>query len=127
MAFGLDPAAEGLATNEERVAARPRVIEVIEGVFSDWDAESLLTRLAEVGVPAGKVRTLDEVYSWDQALSQGLLVDVEHPTLGVVQLPGPPLRFFDTDGAEVSRRDHAAPPLLDQHADDVRDWLDSDS
>ncbi len=126
VAFGLDPAAAGLATNEERVAARPRVIEVIEGVFSDWDAESLLTRLAEVGVPAGKVRTLDEVYAWDQALSQGLRVDVDHPTLGKVQLPGPPLRFFNADGAEVSRSDHSAPPLLDQHADAIRSWLDQE-
>ena len=33
----------------------------------------LLARLAEVGVPAGKVRTLDEVYEWDQTSSQGLL------------------------------------------------------
>ncbi len=124
MAFGLDPAAEGLATNEERVAARSRVIEVIEEAFSDWDAESLLTRLAEVGVPAGKVRTLDEVYSWDQVLSQGLLVDVDHPTLGKVQLPGSPLRFFDADG-EV-RLDHSAPPLLDQHGAEIRAWLDQD-
>ena len=124
--FGLDPDAEGLATNEQRVAVRERVIEVVEAAFADWDAEPLLARLAEVGVPAGKVRTLDEVYSWDQALSQGLLLDVEHPTLGKVQLPGPPLRFFDADGAEVSRRDHAAPPLLDQHADDIRAWLDQE-
>ncbi len=124
--FGLDPAAEGLATNEQRVAVREQVIEVVETAFADWDAEPLLARLAEVGVPAGKVRSLDEVYSWDQALSQGLLVDIEHPTLGKVQLPGPPLRFFGADGTEVSRRDHSAPPLLDQHADDIRSWLDQE-
>jgi crotonobetainyl-CoA:carnitine CoA-transferase CaiB-like acyl-CoA transferase len=124
--FGLDPAAEGLATNAERVAARDRVIEVVEAAFADWDAEPLLARLAEVGVPAGKVRTLDEVYAWEQTLSQGLLLDVEHPTLGRVQLPGPPLRFFDADGTEVSRGDHAAPPLLDEDADDIRAWLEED-
>ncbi|MCD4524537.1 CaiB/BaiF CoA-transferase family protein [Nocardioides sp. cx-173] len=122
--FGLDPAADGLATNQDRVAARERVIEVVEGVFADWDAEPLLARLAEVGVPAGKVRTLDEVYSWDQTASQGLLVDVEHPTLGRVTLPGPPLRFFDAAGAEVTRRDHASPPVLDEHAGSIRAWLE---
>ncbi|MCD4535826.1 CoA transferase [Nocardioides sp. cx-169] len=122
--FGLDPAADGLATNQDRVAARARVIEVVEGVFADWDAEPLLARLAEVGVPAGKVRTLDEVYSWDQTASQGLLVDVEHPTLGRVTLPGPPLRFFDAAGAEVTRRDHASPPVLDEHAGSIRAWLE---
>ena len=75
------------------------------------------------GVPAGKVRTLDEVYEWDQVASQGLLVDVEHPTLGGLTLPGPPLRFFDAEGTEVTRRDHVAPPLLDQHADEIRAWV----
>jgi crotonobetainyl-CoA:carnitine CoA-transferase CaiB-like acyl-CoA transferase len=124
--FGLDPAADGLATNAERVAHRARVIEVVEAAFADWDAEPLLARLAEVGVPAGKVRTLDEVYGWDQTASQGLLVDVEHSTLGPLTLPGPPLRFFAADGSEVTRRDHAAPPVLDQHADDIRAWLAGD-
>ena len=122
--FGLDPAAEGLATNPERVANRSRVIEVVEAAFADWDAEPLLARLAEVGVPAGKVRALDEVYGWDQAQSQSLLVEVDHPTLGGLTLPGPPLRFFAGDGAEVTRSDHAAPPTLDQHGDAIRAWLD---
>jgi formyl-CoA transferase len=124
--FDLDPAAPGLATNPERVAARERVIEVVEAAFADWDAEPLLAKLAEIGVPAGKVRTLDEVYDWDQVASQGLKVDVDHPLLGSVTLPGPPLRFFAADGAEVTRHDHLAPPTLDQHGSSVREWLESD-
>lgn len=123
--FGLDPAAEGLATNPERVAVRERVVEVVEAAFADWDAEPLLARLAEVGVPAGKVRSLDEVYAWDQAASQKLLVQVEHATLGEVTLPGPPIRLFDTDGAETTREGHHAPPLLDQHGPAIRAWLEA--
>jgi crotonobetainyl-CoA:carnitine CoA-transferase CaiB-like acyl-CoA transferase len=122
--FGLDPAAEGIATNAQRVGDRERVIRVVEGAFADWDAEPLLARLAEVGVPAGKVRTLDEVYGWDQTASQGLLLDVEHASLGSLSLPGPPLRFFGPDGGEVTRGDHAAPPTLDEHGAAIRAWLD---
>ncbi|MFW6772932.1 CaiB/BaiF CoA transferase family protein [Nocardioides sp. CPCC 205120] len=122
--FDLDPEAAGLATNSERVGARERVIAVVEEVFATWDAAPLLARLAEIGVPAGKVRTLDEVYEWDQTRSQGLLVDVEHPTLGRLSLPGPPLRFFDAAGAEVTRTDHQAPPVLDADAERVRAWLE---
>jgi crotonobetainyl-CoA:carnitine CoA-transferase CaiB-like acyl-CoA transferase len=125
-AFGIDPVAEGMATNSERVENRARVIEVVESAFADFDAEPLLARLADVGVPAGKVRSLDEVYGWDQTASQGLLVDVAHSTLGPLVLPGPPLRFFSADGDEVTRRDHLPPPLLDEHADAVRTWLDED-
>ena len=123
--FDLDPGADGLATNADRVADRARLIEVVEKAFASWDAEPLLARLAEAGVPAGKVRTLDEVYAWDQTASQGLLVDVEHPALGRVTLPGPPLRFFEPGGGEVTRRSHTAPPLLDQHQAEVRSWLDA--
>jgi crotonobetainyl-CoA:carnitine CoA-transferase CaiB-like acyl-CoA transferase len=109
------------------VENRAEVIAVVESAFADFDAEPLLARLADVGVPAGKVRTLDEVYGWDQTASQGLLVDVEHSTLGPLVLPGPPLRFFSAEGDEVTRRDHSSPPLLDEHADAVRAWLDETS
>src|SRR3954452_15470786 len=128
--FGFDPATEGLGTHpeglpttRERVPLRERVIELVEGAFAKWDAEPLLARLAEVGVPAGKVRTLDEVYGWEQTLSQGLLVDVEHETLGAVSLPGPPLRFFRPAGEETTRTEHTAPPVLDADAAAVREWL----
>ena len=87
--FGLDPEAPGMATNGERVGTASEVIELLEGAFADIPAEDLLARLAAAGVPAGKVRTIDEVYGWDQALSQGLLVDVDHATLGrAARCPG---------------------------------------
>ncbi len=126
--FGLDAEAPGLATNGERVDHRDQVIELLERAFADLTPEELLGRLAGAGVPAGKVRTLDEVYGWDQALSQGLLVDVEHQTLGRLQLPGPPLRFFapGPDGeTETTRRDHAAPPVLGSSNEAIRAWLSS--
>ncbi len=123
--FGLDPEAPGMSTNAERVAHRDAVIETVEAAFAGCAADELLDRLAAIGVPAGRVRTLDEVYAWDQTLSQGLLVEVEHPTLGAVRLPGPPLRFFTAtaDGErETTRTRHRPPPLLDQDAEEVRSW-----
>jgi crotonobetainyl-CoA:carnitine CoA-transferase CaiB-like acyl-CoA transferase len=99
------------------------VISLLEDAFASWSMEALLPRLAEIGVPAGRVRTLDEVYEWDQTRSQGLVVPVEHATLGTVELPGPPLRFFATDGTEVTRTSHTAPPTLGEHDESVRSWL----
>jgi len=125
--FGLDPDTDGLATNAERVANRTRTIAVVEDAFSHWDASDLLVNLAEAGIPAGKVRTLDEVYQWDQTASQGLLVDVKHPTMGSLTLPGPPLRFFAADGQENTPRGHSSPPLLDEHGSAIRDWLGEDA
>lgn len=120
-AFALDET--GLETNALRVADRARVISVVEAAFAEWPAERLLARLDEVGVPAGKVRRLDEVYEWEQTASQGLLIEVEHPSLGSVRLPGPPLRFFGADGGETTRRDHSAPPTLDQQGEEIRRWV----
>jgi crotonobetainyl-CoA:carnitine CoA-transferase CaiB-like acyl-CoA transferase len=127
--FGFDPDAPGMATNGERVVNRQKVIELLEGAFASTGAEELLARLNKVGIPAGKVRTIDDVYGWDQALSQGLLIDVEHATLGRVQLPGPPLRFFaaGADGErETTRREHTAPPVLGASNESIRGWLADD-
>jgi formyl-CoA transferase len=125
--FGLDAHAEGMVTNAERVASRTKVIATVEEAFADMTAEELLPRLIRAGIPAGKVRTLDEVYSWEQTLSQDLVVDVEHPTLGTIRLPGPPLRFFHVtpEGeVETTRRDHRPPPVLDGDGERIRSWLE---
>jgi crotonobetainyl-CoA:carnitine CoA-transferase CaiB-like acyl-CoA transferase len=122
--FDVDPDTEGLATNPERVAARDRVIELVEAAFADRQAEPLLAELAELGIPAGKLRPVDEVYAWEQARSQRLLIDVQHDSLGSLTLPGPPLRFFTASGDEVTRTEHAAPPVLGADGDAVRGWLD---
>jgi crotonobetainyl-CoA:carnitine CoA-transferase CaiB-like acyl-CoA transferase len=126
--FGLDPDAPGFATNGERVARRAEVIELLERTFADIPAADLLARLDRAGVPAGKVRTLDEVYAWDQVASQGLKVTVEHATAGTLTLPGPPLRFFaaSADGeTETTRRDHTPPPVLGADGNAIRAWLGS--
>jgi len=118
--FGLEATAEGMRTNNERVQHRDLVRKILESVFADETPASLLARLARVGVPAGRVRTIDEVYAWEQTRSQGLLIDVEHLTLGPLTLPGPPLRFFDGTGTERTPLQHRAPPSLDQHGDELR-------
>lgn len=121
--FGLDPQTPGLETNTARVGNRQQVIDLLETAFADVPGQEVLDRLGSVGVPSGRVRDLQEVYEWDQTRSQGLLVDVEHPTLGQVSLPGPPLRFFDDAGAETTRTAHTSPPLLNQDEEAIRAWL----
>lgn len=118
--FGLDPDTEGLRTNGDRVRHPDQVRALVEAAFADDEPDALLARLDRAGVPAGRVRGIDAVYAWEQALSQGLLIPVEHATLGPLTLPGPPLRFFDGDDRELPRRDHAAPPTLDQHGAALR-------
>ncbi|WP_030904406.1 CaiB/BaiF CoA transferase family protein [Streptomyces sp. NRRL F-5126] len=118
------------ATNADRVGRRAELAAELEGVLRWAPAEPAgvvrrppadvwLERLAEAGVPAGRVRTIDEVYAWEQTRQQGLAVRVEHATLGPITLPGMPWRF---DGGGRTR--HLPPPTLGQHNDSVRSWLD---
>ncbi len=123
--FDLDPDDPDFVTNEQRVANRDRLIATIEAVFAGRRSSDLLARLDEIGVPAGRVRGIDEVYDWDQTRSQGLIVDVDHETLGPLRLAGPPLRFFDHRGKETTRRHHQAPPVLDWHGEAIRSWVAS--
>ncbi len=120
---GLDPADPRFATNAERVGNRDELIAAIEAAFASARADKWLETLAEQGIPAGKVRDIQQVYEWDQTLSQGLLIDVEHPTLGNIQLPGPPLRF-DNQPYAGARETNLAPPRLGEHNDSVRAWLE---
>jgi crotonobetainyl-CoA:carnitine CoA-transferase CaiB-like acyl-CoA transferase len=123
-AFGIDAGRPEFASNAERVRNREKVVEEVERVFAGYEAEPLLAKLNEAGIPAGKVRSLDEVYKWEQVHSQGLMIDVDHKILGNVTLPGPPLRFFSAaDTAETTPRTHMAPPLLDQNGEQIRQWL----
>jgi crotonobetainyl-CoA:carnitine CoA-transferase CaiB-like acyl-CoA transferase len=120
--LGIDD--ERFGSNRERVGHRDAMVSLMEQSLASDTAESWLERLAALGIPAGKVRSLDDVYTWDQTLSQGLLIDVQHPTLGRVQLPGPPLRFDDNSYAGA-RSTHLPPPRLGEHDESVRAWLDS--
>jgi crotonobetainyl-CoA:carnitine CoA-transferase CaiB-like acyl-CoA transferase len=116
--YDLPVDAEGFATNAQQVRNRDAVVAAVDAAFAPHPLAELLPRLAAIGIPAGEVRTLDRVYEWDQTVSQGLLVEVEHALAGRLTLPGPPLRF---DGDEA--RQHQAPPLLGQHDESVRAWL----
>jgi crotonobetainyl-CoA:carnitine CoA-transferase CaiB-like acyl-CoA transferase len=119
---GLDPADPRYATNRDRVAHRDSLLAAIDSALAAASSAEWLDRLDDLGIPAGRVRSLDEVYEWEQTRSQGLLISVEHPVLGRIDLPGPPLRFDDSRHAG-GRETHLPPPALGQHDADVRAWL----
>lgn len=121
--FGLAPDAPGMEDNSERVRNSKAVRQLIESIFSKYGTDELLLELDRTGIPAGRVRGIDEVYRWEQTRSQGLMVEVEHESLGRITLPGPPLRFFSVDGMEVTKNCHSAPPLLGADNAVITGWL----
>ncbi len=112
-----------MATSFQNDGWRAELFDTLQKRLHTRTSADWLTSLAAVGVPSGKVCTLDEVCSWDQTLSQGLLIDVDHLTLGTVQLPGRPLRLENLDGTDAARRAPSPSPVLGQHDTEVDEWL----
>lgn len=120
--LGIEPE-DRFATNADRVTRHRELVEVLEAALASRESIEVLAALESAGVPAGKIRTMDEVYSWDQTRSQGLVIDVDHATLGSIEIPGPSLRWFDANG-EITPTAHLAPPTLGQHTQSVLEWLE---
>jgi len=121
--LGLDPTDPRFAVNSDRIGNHADLVKVIEEQLTTEPRAFWLERLATAGIPAGSIRTLDEVYEWDQTRSQGLVVTVDHPVLGPIELPGPSLRLETLAGERVGRAQHIAPPTLGQHDAAIRAWL----
>jgi crotonobetainyl-CoA:carnitine CoA-transferase CaiB-like acyl-CoA transferase len=121
-AFDISPSAPGFATNRERVKNSFAVRKAVENAFASESTADLRTKLTDLGIPNGEVRNLQQTYDWAQTRSQGLVVTVDHPILGPIELPGPPLRFFDQTGSEW-KREHTAPPLFGVDTETVLEWI----
>jgi formyl-CoA transferase len=129
--FGFNPDDVDYETNTSRVEHVEALTELLEQHFASLDTAKLLAQLDAAGIPAGRIRSIDEVYDWDQTRSQRLLMDVDHATLGPIQLPGMALRTFEVSNVgelvESTRLEHKAPPLLDADGPAIRDWLQETS
>jgi crotonobetainyl-CoA:carnitine CoA-transferase CaiB-like acyl-CoA transferase len=116
--LGLDLSDSRYRTNAERVANRELLITSIEKTLLKGTVSQWLETFQQHRVPAGRVKSLDEVYSDPQVLSQGIVLETKHPRLGYLRLPGCPIRFDKSDLG-----DSVPPPLLDEHGDLIRRWL----
>jgi formyl-CoA transferase len=125
--FGLDPDDPDYATNLNRLHNIDTLTEELERRFADLDRDAVLAQLTVAGIPAGRIRGIDEVYEWEQTRSQRLTINVEHATLGRLTLPGMAVRTFDMSAtgelSESTRLEHDAPPLLDANGPAIRAWL----
>lgn len=67
--LGLDdlPMKDIFRTNQDRVAHRQELSDLIDEKVKEFVAEDLLNKLREINVPAGKVRDLSEVFNDPQA------------------------------------------------------------
>jgi crotonobetainyl-CoA:carnitine CoA-transferase CaiB-like acyl-CoA transferase len=116
--FGLeDPFArnpQAPPTDEEERGRRSAHVRAVEDGFARLSVREAVDALAARGVPAGEVRSLDQLFDDEQVRANGLVQTVEQPDVGSVRLLGSP---FKVDG-RISASGGPA-PALDQHAGEL--------
>nr|WP_245263312.1 CaiB/BaiF CoA-transferase family protein [Azorhizobium doebereinerae] len=98
------------ATQPQRLAHREAVWALLTPIFAADTSANWLARLEEVGVPAGPIYRMDEVFEDPQVRHLNVAQSVAHPRLGAVTLVGQPIGLSRTPPAMVA-------PLSDKGAD----------
>jgi crotonobetainyl-CoA:carnitine CoA-transferase CaiB-like acyl-CoA transferase len=103
------------ATNAERNAHRAELIVAIEDVLRRRPAGEWVEALVAAGVPAGPINFPDETLTDEHVIARRMIVELEHPLIGVVRSIAVPIRFA-ANGPTYRRY----PPRLGEHNQEVR-------
>ena len=101
-------------TNVERIKHRSELIPILQKAFNQKSASEWLERLETACIPAAKINGVSEALNDIQAKARGLVVQLEHPILGIVKSIANPVRL---SGTPVSYR--LAPPFMGEHTNQI--------
>jgi crotonobetainyl-CoA:carnitine CoA-transferase CaiB-like acyl-CoA transferase len=97
-------------TNADRVANKHLLQEIIETVTTTQTGSYWLEKLGNAEIPCGPVNSYAEVFNDPHVRARQMLIEVEHPVAGKVQMTGLNVKLSHTPGALR----HPA-PTLGQH------------
>lgn len=98
--------------NAQRMTNRDELKRRLNAVFGTRPRLEWTKELVELGLPAGPVYDMPDVFSDAQVKHAGLVETIDHPTLGALKQLSNPLRL-DTVGTNTVRM---PPPLLGEHS-----------
>jgi crotonobetainyl-CoA:carnitine CoA-transferase CaiB-like acyl-CoA transferase len=107
------------ATNEARVAHRDELKAVLETRLKTRSKREWTELFIGVGLPAGPINTLDEVFDDPQVRHCQLVETLEHPTLGALRQVVTPVSSPSAAGETSPHVSRHAPPSLGEHTVDV--------
>lgn len=102
------------ATNRGRVENRADLVPILNGVFSSKPTNHWLTKFEKQGIPAGRIRYIDEVLSSEEVLVRGMVQEVQHASSGKIRVMGSPLKFPELEPAAT-----LPPPVLGEHTETI--------
>src|SRR3954453_9981538 len=105
---------ERFQSNAGRSTNRADLYAALAPRLAQLTTDEVVQRLDVAGVPSGPIRDVAQTMDDGQTQAQDLVLEVEHPRVGVLRVAGPPYHF---DGQAV--RANLSPPLLGQQTADV--------
>jgi crotonobetainyl-CoA:carnitine CoA-transferase CaiB-like acyl-CoA transferase len=105
--LGVDPR---FLTNSLRTANRTDLIALLQTRFDNEPMAAWLEQLGRAGIPSAPINSVPEALSDAQTLARGMIVQLEHPSLGAVRSIANPVKFSDTPASY-----RLPPPLLGEH------------
>jgi crotonobetainyl-CoA:carnitine CoA-transferase CaiB-like acyl-CoA transferase len=105
---------ESFSTNALRTKNRARLIPLLQELFDGHAASAWLEQFSVAEIPAAPINTVEEAVNDAQTLARNMIVQLEHPALGMARSIGNPIKFSETP---VSYR--LPPPLLGEHTREV--------
>ena len=102
------------ATNKARCDNRVALYEIMESTLQTRGRDEWLVDLHAVGLPAGAIRSVDQVLEAPEVKAREIVVEVDHSTIGRERIIGSPVKLSETP---VTIR--SAPPTLGQQTADV--------
>ena len=102
-------------TNAQRSAHRIELIDEIEKILVSRTAADWVEELVAAGIPAGPINFPDEALTDEQVVARRMIVELEHPLIGVVRSIAAPMRF-ESNGPTYRRY----PPRLGEHNAEIR-------
>lgn len=87
---------ERFATNPNRVENRVALYEVLEARFMTRTRDEWLVALHAEGLPAGALRSVDQVMDAPELAEREMVTTVEHSTIGPTRIVGSPIKMSIT-------------------------------
>lgn len=101
-------------TNASRINNYQALIPIVRDIIKQKSSDDWLNELREVGVPCGRINTVKEALTDPHIIERGMIIELEHPALGMIKSLATPVHLSDTP---LIYRRH--PPTLGEHTDEV--------
>lgn len=101
-------------TNPDRVQNRDELISILEEIFKRKTRDEWVDMLESAKIPCGPVNKLSDILNDAHIKEREMVVEMEHPSLGILKMLGVPVKLSRTPG-----RIKTVPPAQGEHSETV--------